>query len=173
MTLGLNGKGLVLGGRKKKIEVIGVLGIYIYLIYITPCITICLGWILVMGSQPRLCFVIAYALCPSKRWNLFGPKVSGWRKHKTTGENNQSVCMCVFIHTRSRWCFETFLSFIPTCGNDTIWLIFDEHIFQLGWNHQLVYIKKLGIPWLVVCTCSRFIEFLSIVEVGEIGEWIG
>ena len=33
----------------------------------------------------------------------------------------------------SRWWFQRFFIFIPTWGNDPIWL----KIFQIGWNHQL------------------------------------
>ena len=33
----------------------------------------------------------------------------------------------------SRWWFQRFFIFIPTWGNDPIWL----KIFQMGWNHQL------------------------------------
>ena len=34
----------------------------------------------------------------------------------------------------SRWWFQIFFIFIPTWGNDPIWLI--TNIFQMGWNHQ-------------------------------------
>ncbi len=35
----------------------------------------------------------------------------------------------------SRWWFQTFFMFTPIWGR---WTHFDEHIFQMGWNHQLV-----------------------------------
>ena len=38
----------------------------------------------------------------------------------------------------TRWWFQIFFIFIPTWGNDPIWLIF----FQMGWNHQLDNIDR-------------------------------
>ena len=44
----------------------------------------------------------------------------------------------VYLPTFTRWWFQICLIFIPTWGNDPIWLIF----FSNGWNDQLVYHKN-------------------------------
>ena len=42
-----------------------------------------------------------------------------------------------FILIFSGWWFQVFFMFIPNLGKEMIQ--FDEHIFRMGWNHQLVF----------------------------------
>ena len=53
----------------------------------------------------------------------------------------------------SRWRFQIFLMFTPKLWED---FQFDEHIFQMGWNHQPVFF------WLFCFHLERTAKFLSV-----------
>ena len=55
------------------------------------------------------------------------------------------------LGSKGRWWFQIFFIFTPKIGED---FQFDEHIFQMGWNLQLVYLL-----WKMVKIIGIFVKF--------------
>ena len=78
--------------------------------------------------------------------------------HSTRGAPMGGPCwMCG--ETISRWWFQIFFMFTPTVTWGR-WTQFDEHIFQMGWNHHLDFLFWCSNhQWkMICCTTCRFHE---------------
>ena len=66
-------------------------------------------------------------------------------------QNDSSLCI-IYIYNNLGCGFNFIFIFIPTCGR---WNQSDEHIFQMGWKHQLViyYVYIYFLLWSPCLTC--------------------
>ena len=81
-----------------------------------------------------------------------------------------SCCVCDFVGLFSRWWFRIFFIFTPKIGE---MIHFDEHIFQMGWNHQLVFVatkllqRKTQPSQGVFGQCHWVVSLLQVPQVAH------
>ena len=104
---------------------------------------------------------------PSSLWSIMKQSMAGpnlrticllpWDPFHERRANGGAPWMCG--ETISRWWFQIFFMFTPTVTWGR-WTQFDEHIFQMGWNHHLDFLFWCSNhQWkMICCTTCRFHE---------------
>ena len=100
----------------------------------------CRGW-MISATQQHICWALLVLLSAGRLWNSILPG-------RQVGSRPRGVWMLEKIlisESLLNWVVATqiFFIFTPNLGE---MIQFDEHIFQMGWNHQLVNICYIIFP---------------------------
>ena len=95
-------------------------------------------WVFKSGRKPLNCKYTRLTWASLKTKGKSPLKINGWKMN-----------LCI-----SRWWFQTFFIFTPIPGE---MIQFDDHIFQMGWNHQpeIAFSCQGLLGWVFLTSCGE------------------